>query len=322
MRKFETINELKHMLFASYSKETADQNIRDNWNPYNRYTGQCVVTSMVTNHIFGGKILYGFIKDLNVYHYWNVINNTEIDLTIEQFIEKPHIINIETITFQELYKDKKIYKRYEQLITNITNRKSKIDLLEDNIYRCNLCSNVDKFISKTIYYGSNCNLLFIGEAPAKNGWRVTGKVWTGPDGKIIPSGKVFEKLLKIINLELFDVSFTEAIKCYPMDGKVLTDNCKNCEEHLINLVNLLKPNLIIPMGAHAARNLLANKLQISQMAGKIYTSTKLGENIHILPIYHPSPASPVGYKNNIEIFENIKNIINKKEKYDVFQKIN
>ncbi|KAI4452195.1 hypothetical protein C823_006777 [Eubacterium plexicaudatum ASF492] len=320
MRAFETINELKHVLFASYSKNTAYHKVKNNWNPFNRYVGQCVITSMIINRMFGGVILCGFIENLNINHYWNSINDTEIDLTIEQFTEKPHIVNIKTISFCELYDNENIRNRYEQLLAHVTDVKDRLDLLEDEIYRCSLCSNVDKFMSKTIHYGSNCNLLFIGEAPAKSGWRITGKVWTGSDGKIIPSGKVFEKLLQIIGLELFDASFTEAIKCYPSSGKVTATNNKYCEKHLNNLINILKPNLLVPMGTHAARNLLETTQPISQIAGKIYTSSKFEYNIRIMPIYHPSPISPMGYKNNIEIFENLKRIIKKsKENYDDIQ---
>lgn len=309
MTEYTSLNELKHVLFASYSRETAYKKDKEKWNQFNRYAGQCAVSAMVAHNIFGGKILCGYIEDLKTYHYWNVINDVEVDFTLEQFRNKPMLTNIKQKSFQELYNVESVRVRYENLLSNINKTKNRLDLLEKEIYNCISCENIEKFTSKTIYYGNNCDLLFVGEAPARNGWHVTGKVWCSPEGKIIPSGKVFDKLLNIINLSLFDASFTEAIKCYPEGGKVKTTNSRNCQIYLFKLIDLLKPNYVIPMGLNATRLLLNSKSSMSELAGTLQKNEKLINKTSILPMYHPSPISPKGYRENIVIFEKLKNIL-------------
>lgn len=45
-------------------------------------TGQCVVTSLLIQELFGGDLLYSD----NPYHVWNKLpDGTELDLTVDQF---------------------------------------------------------------------------------------------------------------------------------------------------------------------------------------------------------------------------------------------
>lgn len=309
MINYNGLNELKHVLFSSYSRETAYKKDKEKWNQFNRYAGQCAISAMIAYNIFGGQILCGYSEELKMYHYWNKINDVEVDFTQEQFNNKPLLINIEQKSFQELYNVESVRIRYEKLLNNVNQTKHKLDILEEKIHNCMSCKNIDKFTSKTVYYGKNCDLLFIGEAPAKNGWHITGKVWCSPEGKIIPSGKVFDKLLNIINLSLFDASFTEAIKCYPEGGKVKIQNSRNCQKYLLELIDLLKPNYVIPMGLNATKLLLNSSLSMSELAGKIQKNEELISKTIILPMYHPSPISPKGYKENVVIFERLKRIL-------------
>ena len=85
---------------------------------------------------------------------------------------------------------------------------------------------------KTIHFGKNNDILILGEAPANNGWRKSGKVWYDKEGKLLPSGKVMQELLDEINCELLDITFLEAVKCYPKDRKYLSVCKMNCVDIL------------------------------------------------------------------------------------------
>jgi uracil-DNA glycosylase len=68
---------------------------------------------------------------------------------------------------------------------------------------------------------------------------------------------------------------------------------------LISQIETLKPKLVITVGTIARDVFIEeNKLQI------IMGETVRIDGYHYLPLYHPSPANPVGHRKNIEIITN------------------
>ena len=73
---------------------------------------------------------------------------------------------------------------------------------------------------------------------------------------------------------------------------------------MLDQIDILKPKLIITLGEFPTRNLLNFKFdKFKDVVGNIYDV----DGYKVLPIYHPSPISPKGYKDNIPIFEKLKN---------------
>ena len=82
----------------------------------------------------------------------------------------------------------------------------KLNVIDKDINNCNKCQTlVEKFPNaKTVFLGKDNDIVLIGEAPAKNGWRKSGMLWKGPSGKVLPSGVVLQKLFDIIDRDIFD----------------------------------------------------------------------------------------------------------------------
>ena len=80
------LNNLKIALKKSWSKKTSY--IPDTWNPLHPALGQCAITALLVHDYLGGTILWAeavYPDGQKVSHYFNNINNIEIDLTKEQF---------------------------------------------------------------------------------------------------------------------------------------------------------------------------------------------------------------------------------------------
>ena len=179
--------------------------------------------------------------------------------------------------------------------------------LDKEVHTCNKCQNlVERFPnSPTVYIGKNNDIVLIGEAPANNGWRKSHKLWKDTNDKILPSGIILQKLFNIIERDIFDTTFIESVKCYPLDRKNLKTCSTNCKNIMLKQLELLNPKLIITLGEFPTRNLLNFKFKkFSDVVGNIYEVN----NYKILPIYHPSPISPKSYKGNIPIFEELKKL--------------
>ncbi len=180
--------------------------------------------------------------------------------------------------------------------------------IEKEIQKCKKCSDLIKLECNTISYGKNTDILFIGESPAKNGWIMTGRAFYDKNNKLLPTGRVLNQLLEIINLTIDDITFTEACKCCIPDRKLLSIASTNCFPFLEAQITKLKSKILIPLGEHPTRILLKDLKfkRFGEVVGKIYNIKINNDNILIVPIYHPSPINPKSYKNNIPIFELIK----------------
>ena len=132
------------------------------------------------------------------------------------------------------------------------------------------------------------------------------KLWTDINGKVLPSGVVLQKLFDIINRNIFETTFLESVKCYPLERKNLKMCSKNCKDIMLKQLMILNPKLIITLGEFPTRNLLNFKFdKFADVVGNIYDFN----GCKVLPIYHPSPISPKSYTGNIPIFEKLKEII-------------
>lgn len=304
------INFIKHALYSSWDTETAYSSEKEKWNVWRRSIWQCAITSLVVNDLLWWIIKKWTVNELGFSHYWNEINNEKVDLTKTQFDwEKISISNIENVSREKILTNIDTKNRYDLLSERVNKFIKNILDKENDISNCNLCKNIFHFEHNSIYFWNKSSMLFIWEAPAKNWWRITWKAWINEKWKVIPSWNILDNLLKTIWLELFDVSFVEAVKCLPIERKYIKECANNCSPILNKQIELLKPNLLLPLWEHATKTLLKSDVtfkNFSEVVGKEFIIERNWKKYIVLPIYHPSPVSPLSFKGNIPIFKNLK----------------
>lgn len=162
---------------------------------------------------------------------------------------------------------------------------------------------LDKFFQKGI--GKGKRILIIGEGPAPNGWRKSGKAFYTPEGKLLPTGRNLNKLLTKYDLDVESCGFTELVKCFVgKDRKLLTSCGDKCWPILVKQMESVDSEILIILGVKTLE--LFNKLTKLNLEIGNMQKAKIGEQFYtVLPIYHPSPISPIGHKRNIEIFSKL-----------------
>ena len=292
------LDKLETILNSLYSKETCYPECRNQWNDDNKTLGHCAIVALIINDYFGGNICK--IKVNNISHYFNLIDGEIVDLTSEQFkINDISYANYIIKTREDVLMDEDTKKRYE-----ILKLKVKLSLIDEKIHNCNMCLEmIEKFPnSKTVSFGKKKDIVILGEAPANNGWRKSGIAWYDTNHKLLPSGVVLQKLLNLINLTIEDTFFLEAIKCYPLDRKHLNKCGNNCKKFLFMQLEEINPKVILSLGDSATKTILDFKYKkFSDVVGKVFDVN----GFKVIPIYHPSPISPLSYKGNEEIFKNL-----------------
>ncbi len=174
------------------------------------------------------------------------------------------------------------------------------------------CENIDVFpSSKFLQLGSGKGkkVLIVGEAPAPNGWRKSGKAFYTIDSKLLPTGKNLNKLLESHSLTVETCSFTELVKCYVGKDRKLLKSCgEKCWPIFLKQLKSYDFEVLILLGVKTLE-LFNNFLNSSIPLGVIFEVNIENRNYKILPLYHPSPISPVGHRNNLKIFKNNKNLL-------------
>lgn len=293
-----TLELLQKYLYKVYSIDTCYPACKDSWNDKNPTLGHCAIVSLIVNDYFGGEIYK--IKVDEISHYFNLIDNNVVDFTSNQFNKKiDYNCKIKKDRL-EILQDEDAALRYKML-------KMRLQLIieDEDIHKCNLCNHmIEKFPnSRTVSIGKRNDIVILGEAPANNGWRKSRIAWYDINLKLLPSGVVLQKLLDEINLKIEDTYFLEAIKCYPKDRKYLNKCSENCKKYLFKQLEIIKPKVVLSLGDAATKSILNIKYKkFSDVAGKEFEIN----GYKVIPIYHPSPISPLSYKGNIEIFKNIK----------------
>lgn len=296
------IKNIQKVLLECYSKDLCYPKVQCDWNENNRCFGMCAITSLIINDYFGGDICKIYVDGIS--HYFNLIENNIVDLTKDQFNREMD------------YKDYKIMDREKILTDDTKNRyitlkarliNKLLRQVDKKVYSCKSCDKlVDKFPDDvTVFLGKDNDIVLVGEAPANNGWRKSHKLWIDLNGKVLPSGLVLQKLFDIIDRNIFETTFLESVKCYPLERKNLKTCSSNCKNIMLEQLKILNPKLIITLGEFPTRNLLDFKFnKFADVVGKIYEVN----DYKILPIYHPSPISPKSYTGNIPIFEKLRNM--------------
>lgn len=296
------IKNIQKVLLECYSKDLCYPKVQCDWNENNRCFGMCAITSLIINDYFGGDICKIYVDGIS--HYFNLIENNIVDLTKDQFNREMD------------YKDYKIMDREKILTDDTKNRyitlkarliNKLLRQVDKKVYSCKSCDKlVDKFPDDvTVFLGKDNGIVLVGEAPANNGWRKSHKLWIDLNGKVLPSGLVLQKLFDIIDRNIFETTFLESVKCYPLERKNLKTCSSNCKNIMLEQLKILNPKLIITLGEFPTRNLLDFKFnKFADVVGKIYEVN----DYKILPIYHPSPISPKSYTGNIPIFEKLRDM--------------
>lgn len=296
------IKNIQKVLLECYSKDLCYPKVQCDWNENNRCFGMCAITSLIINDYFGGDICKIYVDGIS--HYFNLIENNIVDLTKDQFNREMDYKDYKIMDREKILTDD-TKNRYVTLKARLINKL--LRQVDKKVYSCKSCDKlVDKFPDDvTVFLGKDNDIVLVGEAPANNRWRKSHKLWIDLNGKVLPSGLVLQKLFDIIDRNIFETTFLESVKCYPLERKNLKTCSSNCKNIMLEQLKILNPKLIITLGEFPTRNLLDFKFnKFADVVGKIYEVN----DYKILPIYHPSPISPKSYTGNIPIFEKLRNM--------------
>jgi len=108
------INEVCEIVSMSFSKDTCYPTLKDKWCEENKTLGQCAITALILNDFLGGKIMRCDSETGS--HYYNLINDNVVDLTVSQFKTLPNYEMGVERTREYLLSNEDTKKRYKLLL--------------------------------------------------------------------------------------------------------------------------------------------------------------------------------------------------------------
>lgn len=140
--------------------------------------------------------------------------------------------------------------------------------LREDIGDCTLC-RLAKGRTNLVFGSGNPNaeIMFIGEAPGADE-DMQGLPFVGRAGQLLTN------MINAMGLKREDVYIANIIKCRPPGNRTPErDECETCSPFLMRQIAIIRPKVIVALGAVAAKTLLAINAPMSELRGRWYDFT-------------------------------------------------
>lgn len=178
-----------------------------------------------------------------------------------------------------------------------------LEELEYIVSKCNRCALYKERKNAVFGEGNeNAKIMFIGEGPGYYEDQM-GRPFVGRAGKLL------DKMLASIGLKREEVYIGNIVKCRPPNNRnPYEGESKVCIEYLRWQVKIINPDILVCLGAVAARNIIRPDFSITKDRGQWI---KRG-SFYIIPTYHPAALLRDEGKKR-DAWEDFKSIRNKYE---------
>lgn len=171
-----------------------------------------------------------------------------------------------------------------------TARTSALKVLDESEVRgCEKCG-LARTRTKTVFGVGDvgARILFVGEAPGHDE-DVSGIPFVGRAGQLLT-----DMIEKGMGLRRDDVYICNVLKCRPPNNRnPALDEVAACKGYLMRQIELIRPQVIIALGASAAQTLLNSPDSIGRLRSRWHDfypsgSAMIGDPIPLMATYHPS----------------------------------
>ena len=143
----------------------------------------------------------------------------------------------------------------------------------------------------------SAELMFVGEAPGRD-----------EDTQGIPfvgrAGQLLTKIIESIGQSRESVYIANVIKCRPPQNRnPEEDEVETCEPFLFRQIDVIRPRVIVALGAFAAKTLLGSDAPISKLRGREYEY----RGATLIPTFHPAYLLR-NSKGKREVWEDMKRV--------------
>ncbi|MCB9578108.1 MAG: uracil-DNA glycosylase [Polyangiaceae bacterium] len=157
--------------------------------------------------------------------------------------------------------------------------RARLTVLSQTVAGCSAC-RLHETRTQTVFARGNgsSGLCFVGEGPGADE-DAQGIPFVGPAGQLL------DRMIGAMGFERDDVYVANIVKCRPpKNRKPQPDEMDACRGYLEEQLELLRPSVIVALGATAVQGLLGTSEGITRLRGR----WKLYKGIAVMPTFHPA----------------------------------
>jgi DNA polymerase len=155
--------------------------------------------------------------------------------------------------------------------TEIIDRDAALRVIREDLGDCKRCG-LHALGRKQIVFGvgdPHTRLMFVGEGPGADEDE-QGEPFVGRAGQLL------NNMITAMNLERSQVYIANIVKCRPPQNRTPErDECETCSPFLMRQIAVIRPEMIVALGATAAKSLLGVTDSMANLRGHIYDFTPM-----------------------------------------------
>jgi DNA polymerase len=163
-----------------------------------------------------------------------------------------------------------------------------LKLIREDLGDCTRCK-LHKGRTNLVFGVGNprADLMFVGEGPGADE-DAQGEPFVGRAGQLL------NNMIKAMGLRREDVYIANVVKCRPPGNRTPEpDECETCSPFLMRQIAVIKPKVVVALGATAAKNLLAMNSSLGDLRGRFYDFKPAGSDssfpgVRLAVTYHPA----------------------------------
>jgi len=167
-----------------------------------------------------------------------------------------------------------------------------LKIIREDLGDCTRCV-LHKQGRKQIVFGvgnPKAELMFVGEGPGADE-DAQGEPFVGRAGQLL------NNMIKAMGIEREQVYIANIVKCRPPGNRTPErEECETCSPFLMRQIAVVKPKVVVALGAVAAKTLLAMSASMMQLRGRFYEFRPTGvrsndpswDGCKLAVTYHPA----------------------------------
>jgi len=170
--------------------------------------------------------------------------------------------------------------------SRIGDKAARFEELRTRVLVCEKCPHLVQSRTQVVFGVGNIDaeLMFVGEAPGEDE-DLQGEPFVGKAGQLLT------KIIETMGFERNDVFIGNVLKCRPDmphgtsgNRKPKSDEMKVCLPYLIEQIGIIRPRILIALGATAMEGLTGNTEPMNRQRGRWFEF----EGIPLMATYHPA----------------------------------
>jgi DNA polymerase len=175
---------------------------------------------------------------------------------------------------------------------SVTDPVAALKVIREDLGDCTRCKLHQQGRKQIVFGVGNprADLMFVGEGPGADE-DTQGEPFVGRAGQLL------NNMIKAMGIRREDVYIANVVKCRPPANRTPErDECETCSPFLMRQIAVVKPKVVVALGAVSAKNLLAINAPMSELRGRFYDFMPAGarssdpswQGTKLAVTYHPA----------------------------------